>query len=343
MKSDKGSGVVILDRVDYVTKMEDIISDSTKFKLAGNQDVYGISRTIERRVRDYLRTYVKKPGHITDEQYTKLYPNGSHIGVMYGLPKVHKPGTPVRPICSAVGTATYQLGKFVADIIQPAAVNKHGTDLKDTFQFVSQFADQDVSDCTLVSFDVQSLFTNVPLAGTINVCMDRLYRGDPELVPSLPEDVLRKLLSLCVCDNTFIFNGKVYSQIDGVAMGSSLGPVLANVWMAHLEESYIYGCEFSPSFYRRYVDDTFCIFRQPDHVAKFHDFLNSLNPSTKFDIEIEVDGKLSFLDTVVTKSSSARPDVSTKVKATDKGLFYDYNSFIPERYKLNLVCCLVYT
>ena len=99
----------------------------TKFKLAGNQDVYGISRTIGRRVRDYLRTYVKKPGHITDEQYTKLYPNGSHIGVMYGLPKVHKPGTPVRPICSAVGTATYQLGKFVADIIQPAAVNKHGT------------------------------------------------------------------------------------------------------------------------------------------------------------------------------------------------------------------------
>ena len=99
-----------------------------------------------------------------------------------------------------------------------------------------------------------------------------------------------------------------------------------NISRAHLEESYIYGSEFSPSFYRRYVDDTFCIFRQPDHVAKFHDFLNSLNPSTKFDIEIEVDGKLSFLDTVVTKSSSARPDVSTKVKATDKGLFYDYTS-----------------
>ena len=343
MKPDKGSGVVILDRADYIAKMEDIINDSTKFKLASNQDVYAVSRTIERRVRDYLRVYVKKPGYITDEQYTKLYPNGSHIGIMYGLPKVHKPGTPVRPICSAVGTATYQLGKFVADIIQPAAVNKHGTDLKDTFQFVSQLEDQDLTDCTLVSFDVQSLFTNVPLEQTINICLDRLYRSDPAIVPSIPEDVLRKLLSLCVCDNTFVFNGKVYCQTDGVAMGSSLGPVLANIWMAHLEETYIYGSEFSPSFYRRYVDDTFCIFRKSEHVSKFHQFLNSLNSSTQFDVEVEDDGKLAFLDTVVSKSrSSAKPEVSTKVKATDKGLFYDFNSFIPERYKLNLVCCLVY-
>ena len=43
-----------------------------------------------------------------------------------------------------------------------------------------------------------------------------------------------------LCDNTFVFNGKIYSQIDGVAMGSSLGPVLANIWMCHLEEQYIF-------------------------------------------------------------------------------------------------------
>ena len=113
--------------------------------------------------------------------------------------------------------------------------------------------------------------------------------------------------------------------------------------MTHLEETYIFGSEFAPSFYRRYVDDTFCIFRQPEHVSKFHDYLNSLSPSTKFDIEIEEDGELAFLDTVVGKSCpTAKPEVSTKVKDTDKGLFYDYNSFIPERYKCNLVCCLVY-
>ena len=108
--------------------------------------------------------------------------------------------------------------------------------------------------------------------------MDRLYRGGPEIAPSIPEKVLRKLVSLCVCDNTFVFNNKVYNQIDGVAMESSLGPVLANIWMSHLEEIYIFGNEFYPSFYRRYVDDTFCILRNPDHISKFHDHLNSLSP-----------------------------------------------------------------
>jgi len=139
-----------------------------------------------------------------------------------------------------------------------------------------------------------------------------------------------------------VFDGKVYSQTDGVAMGSSLGPVLANIWMAHLEETFIHGHECFPSFYRRYVDDTFCVFRDEEQASRFFDFLNSIHGSTKFDMEMEEDGKLSFLDTVVSKTSNGVPDVSTKVKATDKGLLYDFCSFIPDKYKQNLVCCLVY-
>ena len=147
---------------------------------------------------------------------------------------------------------------------------------------------------------------------------------------------------MCVCDNTFLFNGKVYSQIDGVAMGSSLGPVLANIWMCHLEETYIFRHGSFPSFYRRYVDDTFCIFRNREDISSFHTFLNTVHNSTKFDIELESGGQLSFLDTVVSRDpESGAPSVATKVKATDKGLFYDYNSFIPESFKSNLVCILV--
>ena len=137
-KPDKGSGVVIMNRSDYISKMQEVISDETKFKLASNQDIYKISRTIERRVRNYLRDYVKKPGFISDAEYSALYPNGLHIGVMYGLPKVHKNNTPMRPICSAVGTATYDLGKYLANIIKPASRCDLGTDLDKTFQFVNQ-------------------------------------------------------------------------------------------------------------------------------------------------------------------------------------------------------------
>ena len=343
-RPDKGSGVVILDRSDYIKKVELILEDKSKFDLAKNQDIFKISRTIETRVRNFLRDKVYKKKLISEEVYKSLYPNGSHIGILYGLPKCHKSGVPVRPICSAVGTSTYDLGKFVANIIKPAAVNKYGTDLDNTFQFVDQIKEQNLTDHVMVSFDVCSLFTNIPLSKTIDVCLDRLYRGpDPSIKPTLPEDVLKRLIELCVKDNTFVFNGKVYVQKDGVAMGSSLGPLLANIWMAHLEETLMQGHAEFPLFYRRYVDDTFCLFKDRFSADMFFIYLNSIDNNIKFEIEWEQNDKLEFLDTVVMRSYASNfPDIRTKVKVTDKGLFYHFSSFVPMKYKLNLVSTLVY-
>ena len=341
---DKGSGVIILNRVDYVNKMQDILSDTTKFKKASNQDIYDISRKMENRVRNYLRTQLHKPGLISDEQYKRLYPNGSHIGIMYGLPKIHKKNNPMRPICSAIGTSTYELGKFVANIIKPASFNKLDTDLDNTFNFVNQIKNINLNGLKMVSFDVRSLFANIPIKKTIKVCLNRLYRGDPAIKLYIPEKVLEKLLQLCVCDNTFIFNNTVYQQIDGVAMGSSLGPLLANIYMAHLEEEHFLKnvMDFSPSFYRRYVDDTFCLMKEECHIDQFLSYINSIDPNIQFDVEQEKNEQLSFLDTVVSRSNNSFPDISTKIKSTDRGLLYHFSSFIPKIYKNNLIYCLVY-
>ena len=85
---DKGSGVVILNRTDYIKKMEEIVNDTTKFKVHNDQDLYRVSRRIERKVRKFLLEHLKKPGLLSDDEYKKLYPNGTHISVLYGLPKV---------------------------------------------------------------------------------------------------------------------------------------------------------------------------------------------------------------------------------------------------------------
>ena len=326
--------------------MHEILSDTTKFRKASNQDIYDISRKIETRIRNYLRNQLHKPGLITDEQYKRLYPNGSHISIMYGLPKVHKKNNPMRPICSAIGTSTYELSKFVANIIKPASFNnKFDTDLDNTFNFVNQIKDIKLEGKKMVSFDVRSLFTNIPIKKTIKVCLDRLYRGDPRNKPYIPEKVLEKLLQMCVCDNTFIFNNTVYQQIDGVAMGSSLGPLLANIYMAHLEEEHFLKnvMDFTPSYYRRYVDDTFCLMKEDCHINQFLSYINSIDPNIQFDVEQKNNGKLSFLDTVVSRSdNNSYPDISTKIKSTDRGLLYHFSSFIPNIYKNNLIYCLVY-
>ena len=62
-------------------------------------------------------------------------------------------------------------------------------------------------------------------------------------------------------------------------MGSSVGPLLANIYMAHLEEEFLIKntLDYSPTFYRRYVDDTFCLFKEKDHIKRFMNFMNGID------------------------------------------------------------------
>ena len=84
------------------------------------------------------------------------------------------------------------------------------------------------------SFDVKSLFTNIPLQETIDICLDKLfYRCNK--VNNLTRRQLTKLLKIALKQNHFMFKDRIYHQIDGVAMGSSLGPILANIFMSNFE------------------------------------------------------------------------------------------------------------
>ena len=96
----------------------------------------------------------------------------------------------------------------------------------------------------------------------------------------------------------FVFNGLLYKQIDGVAMGSPLGPSLANAFLSYHEKNWLNNCPqgFKPVFYRRYVDDIFILFKSNDHLKYFQEFLNSCHINMSFSMETEKENKLSFLD-----------------------------------------------
>ena len=75
----------------------------------------------------------------------------------------------------------------------------------------------------------------------------------------------------------FTLDGNIYKQIDGVAIGRPLGPILANTFMCHMEEKWMSDCpaDFKPTFYRRYVDDTFLIFKSASHIPLFLEYFNT--------------------------------------------------------------------
>ena len=293
----------------------------------------------------FLRDTLQKQKSITDEVYRDLFTSGSTPGILYGLPKVHKDNCPARPILSAIGTYNYKLAKFIVPVLQPFTAGQYT--VKDSFSFVSEItAFQKDRDLVMASFDVSSLFTNIPLDESVDLCVDLLFADCDTLEYKdckFNRTQFRKLLNFAVKDTHFVFNGQLFDQIDGVAMGSPLGPSLANIFMCILEQRYLDECpsEFKPILYRRYVDDTFCLFRSRSDIEKFLDHINSYHPNIKFTVELEMDNTLPFLDVSVTHDQNSF-STSLYRKKTFTGLYTDFGTLSPNKYKVNLIRVLVY-
>ena len=185
----------------------------------------------------------------------------------------------------------------------------------------------------MCSYDVVSLFTNVPLDHTIEICRQTLYHHNDICPPTLHEDEFVELLRKVTSGVEFSFNNTMYRQCDGVAMGSPLGPVLANIFVGHCES--LVPAEEWPCLYNRFVDDCFGYHRDVDESDRFLVTLNSLHPVLKFTREMESDGQLPFLDLKVQRGEMFVTSVYRKPTFT--GLYIPFDSFVPFRYKRNLI------
>ena len=136
-----------------------------------------------------------------------------------------------RPNVSSIGTFNYNFARVLCDLLSPLVPNDFSC--KDTFSFVSQIRNANLSRNVLVSFNMTSLFTNIPLQETIDVAISLIFNHNANL--NITKKELKKLFLFDTSQTHFIFNSKYYHQIDGVAMGSPLGPVLTNIFMGFYE------------------------------------------------------------------------------------------------------------
>ncbi|XP_050505419.1 uncharacterized protein LOC126883792 [Diabrotica virgifera virgifera] len=264
------------------------------------------------------------------------------IDLLYGVPKVHKTGGTLRPILSSINTPNYLLAKYLFPHLQILTENEFT--VKYTFSFAKEITNQDRhKDGIMVSFDVESLFTNVPLDETINIIINSLFPSSNSNFLGMEQSKFKDLLTLAAKECLFSFDGKVYRQIDDVVMGSPLGPVFANTFLCHHEKTWLADCpiDFKPLLYRRYVDDIFLIFKHTDHIQHFLDYLNQKHHNIKFTVEIEVNGNLPFLGINIFRSPSG---FSTSIyrKPIFTGLYINADSFIPNKHKTSLINILVH-
>ena len=188
---------------------------------------------------------------------------------------------------------------------------------------------------------VESLFINIPVDETIKLICDRVYRSTGTTPLNIPEAILSKLLEICTKEAPFYApDGKMYVQVDGVAMGSLLGVLFANFYMGELEERiFSNNPGIKPPTYLRYIDD---IFLNLSDQAQLTTLLTTFreNSVLNFTHELENNKKLPFLDALVDSTN----DVFTTqvyVKSTNLGLCLSGRSECPERYKSSVIRALV--
>ena len=192
------------------------------------------------------------------------------------------------------------------------------------------------------SLDVDSLFTNIPLDETIDICVNQLFENI-DTVEGFKKSELKQLLYLATKESYFMFNGLLYKQTDGIAMGSPLGPSLANAFLSYFEKNWLNICpqELKPVFYRRYINDIITLFKSNDHLKYFEDVLSFCHINMSFFMETEKDNKLSFLDAeVIPKQGKFTTTVFRK--PTFIGVYSNFESFLSSVYKFGMVYTVVY-
>ncbi len=319
LPADKGNATVVLDTVVYKEKILNTLEAGKYTELKKDP-----TESFERKVASTLR---KHKNFFTDKMRSRLTPHHSKIPHMYGLPKIHKPNIPLRPIVSSRDSPCRELSKLLLRILTPL-VGKTDSFIKNSKDFVEKSKDIKLIDTDiLVSFDVESLFTNVPVPETLKIIESRLNNDDTlHQRTQLPVNVIMELLELCTKCNFFELEGKIYSQDEGMAMGSPLSPVFANIFMEDFEQRALALAVVKPKIWWRYVDDTFVVFPHgDDKLIEFLEHLNKISPSIRLTMEKEIENKLPFLDVCVVRD---RDVLKTTVyrKKTHTGQYLNFLS-----------------
>ena len=329
-KFDKGNGTVILNSHEYIEKLNVIINDHLKFKKVSTDTKTHPVIKKQKKITDEINQFLK--GEIPDNVIKQLLPCGSVPGKLYGLVKVHKPNNPLRPVVSMIGTPEYQLAKWLDSYIKPNICSTYM--LNSTANFLDEIHNVRINNGDIcVSFDVTSLFTNIPLDETIQLIADRVYSNDAVLTPPLTKLKFIEFMKLAT-SGVFMFNDELYVQTDGVAMGSPLAPTLANFFMAHIENKVLSNMDenIKPKFYRRYVDDCFLIFNANQSYSNVLNIFNSAHENLAFTVEVAKDACIPFLDVEVIVCNDK---IETRVfrKKTNTNVILNWMAMAPDTWK----------
>jgi hypothetical protein len=287
LEPDKGKGIVVVDKEKYKeAALEHLSSDS--YSKATSRAKFPVD-TIQRHLKSELKE-LQDFGLINEWQREKLILSNPVIPHISFLPKIHKEGNKMRPVVSGINAPTSRICNLLMSKVKkfkkPWALN-----IKNSQEFVKCVEKLHIGDDEImVSFDIVQLFPSIPLEEAFTVFCEWVEeQEDTENEKSLCIQLMRIIL-----DQRWLqFDGMLYKQEKGLFIGSSVSPLLTEIFMGCLEKKMSV-LPWFPSVWHRYVDDVFSIIKRGDE--RILEKLNEQHGAITFTMEKEESESINFLD-----------------------------------------------
>jgi hypothetical protein len=233
--------------------------------------------------------------------------------------KIHKPEAPIRPIINNTNAPTHKLTKYIHQKLNNFLNLKYEYNIINTTHFAEDISKLKLnSNHKIITMDIKDLYVNIPINETLFITNNlfKLNHTDKNIIKEI-----MTILKTTLNQNYFQYNGKFYKPKSGVAMGSPLSSIMAEIFLQHLEQSKIKLLleEKNIVYYNRYVDDIIIIYNQtkitPQYILKH---FNAQNKNLHFTINEEVNKQITYLDlNLINKQGQINMEIYRKPIATD--------------------------
>ncbi|OOY72080.1 GIY-YIG nuclease family protein [Solemya velum gill symbiont] len=358
-EADKGGAIVIMDKDYYREKVLDQLNDGIFYKKHSGK------KTVMKKIKHLIEHH---PNSVTEKEADYLCNFQIKDSNFYGLPKVHKSSEIItaveeqkcsyievhrpkdlklRPIVAGPESETQRLSHFLDLILKPIC-EKIPSFVRDDMDFLNHIPPEVPDSTILASFDVTSLYTNIPHDLGLTAANFWIEKHRDLVDRRFKTDFLLSALQIVLEGNTFNFDGQTYEQMKGTAMGTKVAPTYANLVMGYLEYKLYEKVkdEFDDDFkqyileqWKRFLDDCFIFWKKSkEDLHLFHSILNSLHESIQFTMDTN-DKELPFLDILV-KLSGTKITTDIYYKNTDTHQYLNFNSCHPSHIKRNIPYCM---
>lgn len=314
-----------MDRNEYINTSEDFIRSGPYEEIPKDPLPGMVRRTKEA---------VKRAAYVFGEEESrfqlKMHVSNPVVPRFYTQLKLHKPGRKLRPITSNNNSPTEKLAIWLLKKFKSMKTQYETHAIQNSMEFVNKVKDLEIADNEIqVSFDVESLYPNVPIDKALELLREWLTLNQ---LSTNEVDELVNLTRVCMTENCFQFNGKFYRQHFGCSMGSPLSPFIANLFMSFFETN-MKNEGYFPEVWIRYVDDVWAKIKK----HRLRQFMNRLNntgfKSIKFTCEEECEQRLNFLDVTVIKNNG-KFEFDIYRKPTNTLRYITSDSYHPFRHKI---------